>query len=260
MLSQIDGRQYPEDIGFLNDVGAHSARTLMFKDIFTLLESTDAETSFDEFRAMVVDDNILLKASVSGRMKSFGHLKKMYGLDPTIPLFRAFRWSWSRSEEDERPILALLIALCRDASIRISTSYIIPLSPGSIAEVSPLLAILERAYPNRYSPILMKSMAEHLLSSWTQSGHLSGRRNKKRTKATPHSASAVFALFIGSLMGLQGRTLLDTLWIRALDATDHELQDLVRQASRKGWVKYHESGGMMEITFSPEIVAGRKMQ
>ncbi|KAF5028672.1 hypothetical protein DSECCO2_656630 [anaerobic digester metagenome] len=243
-------------MGFFTDVGAHTARTLMFKDIFALLEVTNAETSFNEFRAIVVDDNRLHKASVSGRRKSFAHLKKMYGLDPTIPLFRAFRWAWSRCEENERPILALLYALCRDDSIRTSASYILPLSPGSTAEIPPLSAILERAYPNRYSPAMIKSMTQNLLSSWTQSGHLSGRRDKQRIKASSHTSSAVFALFVGSLMGFQGRTLFDTLWVRALDVTDHELQESVRLATRKGWMKYHESGGMMEITFSPEIVAG----
>jgi len=101
-------------------------------------------------------------------------------------------------------------------------------------------------------------MTQNLLSSWAQSGHLHGLRKKKRTKASPHAASTVFALYIGSLTGLQGRMLFDSLWVRALDATDRELQDSIHLASRKGWMKYHESGGMMEIILAPEIFAGVK--
>jgi len=228
----------------------------MFKEVSTLLNATDADTSIDELKRRVLEDNILQKASISGRQKSFGYLKKTYGLDPQIPLFRVFRWAWSLSEENERPVLALLCALCRDASLRVSASYVLPLPKGAIAEKLMLSSLFERAFPNRYSLAVVTSMTKNLLSSWTQSGHLHGLANKKRTKTSSHAVSTVFALYIGSLTGLQGRTLFDSLWVRALDATDRELQDSIRLAARKGWMKYRESGGMMEITLDPEIFAG----
>ncbi|MBA7476172.1 hypothetical protein ES707_11551 [subsurface metagenome] len=249
-------QQYPEDAGFLNAVGAHTARTIMFREISTLLSATDADASFDEIKGKVVEDNLLQKASISGRKKSFSYLKKAYGLDPGIPIFRAFRWAWSVSEEGDRPLLALLCALCRDESLRVSASYILPLPIGTSVEKQVLSSRLEQAFPNAYSPAVLESMTRNLLSSWTQSGHLHGLANKKRTRASSHAVSTVFALYIGSLTGLQGRTLFDSLWVRALDATDRELQDSIRLASRRGWLKYHESGGMMEITLTPEIFAG----
>ncbi|QYZ78639.1 hypothetical protein E2N92_03970 [Methanofollis formosanus] len=228
----------------------------MFKEISILLNATDTETSFDELKHRVQEDNLLQKSSTYGRKKSFSLLKKTYGLDPRISLFRAFRWAWSLSEEDERPVLALLCALCRDASLRVSASYILELPPGAIAEKKTLSSLLEEAFQNGYSPVVIRVMTRELLSSWTQSGHLHGSVNKKRTKASPNAVSTVFALYIGHLSGLQGRTLFDSLWVHALDATERELKDSVHLASKKGWIKYRESGGMMEITFSPEIFAG----
>lgn len=248
--------QYPEDAGFLNGVGVHTARTIMFKEISTLLGATDADASFDEIKSKVIGENLLQKASISGRRKSFAHLKKAYGLDPGIPIFGAFRWAWSASEENERPLLALLCVLCRDAALRVSASYVLPLPVGTIVEKQVLSSRLEQAFPNVYSPAVVESMTRNLLSSWTQSGHLHGLQEKYRAKASSHAVSTVFALYIASLTGLKGRTLFDSLWVRVLDATNHELQNSIHLASRRGWLKYREGGGMMEITLTPEIFAG----
>lgn len=249
-------QQYPENAGFLNGVGVHTARTIMFKEISTLLGATDADTSFDEIKSKVIEENLLQKASISGRRKSFTHLKKAYGLDPDIPIFRVFRWAWSASEESERPLLALLCVLCRDASLRASASYVISLPVGTIVEKQVLSSRLEQAFPNVYSPAVVESMTRNLLSSWTQSGHLHGLQDKCRTKPSSHAGSTVFALYIASLTGLKGRTLFDSLWVRALDTTNHELLDSIHLASRRGWLKYREGGGMMEITLTPEIFVG----
>lgn len=253
MKTYINGQKYPEESGFLYGVGAHTARTIMFKEISTLLNATNKDTSFSELKTTVYEENLLHKESISGRKNSFVTLKRLYGLDPHTPLFQAFRWVWRMSEENEHPLLAILCAMCRDESLRISASYILPLPVGKIAEKYMISTQIERAFPNVYSQIVVASMTRNLLSSWTQSGHLYGLVKKERRKATCNAASAVFALYIGSLTGLQGRMLFDSLWVRALDATDRELMDSILLASKKGWIKYRESGGMMEITFSPEI-------
>ncbi|HNW92499.1 MAG TPA: D-aminoacyl-tRNA deacylase [bacterium] len=55
----------------------------------------------------------------------------------------------------------------------------------------------------------------------------------------------MFALSIGYLAGYRGRMLLDTIWMRALDATAYEIQEYLQRAMKKGWIRYRESGGMM---------------
>ena len=63
----------------------------------------------------------------------------------------------------------------------------------------------------------------------------------------------MFALAIGYLAGYRGRMLLDTIWMRTLDATDYEIREYLSRAMKKGWIRYRESGGMMEISISDEI-------
>jgi hypothetical protein len=251
--SPLNNENYPEDSGFINDVGAHTARTIMFQELVMLFNATTKNSPIEEIRNKVYNENILHKKSISGRKESFGYLKKKYGLDPNIPLYNTLRWAWSVSEEQERPLLALLCALSRDASLRITADYIFSLLPGKIADKEKISALIEQAFPNSYSPSVTASMTRNLLSSWTQSGHLRGLVKKTRTKAHNNTSACVFALAIGYLAGYRGRMLLDTIWMRALDATAYEIQEYLQRAMKKGWIRYRESGGMMEISISDEI-------
>lgn len=254
MKSPLNNEKYPEESGFINNIGAHTARTIMFKELALLFNATTKNTPIDEIRNKVYKENILHKKSISGREKSFGPLKKMYGLDPNIPLYNMLRWAWSVSEEQERPLLALLCALSRDASLRVTAAYIFSLLPGKIADKEKISALIEQAFQNSYSPSVIASMTRNLLSSWTQSGHLQGLVKKTRTKANSNTSACVFALLIGYLAGYRGRMLLDTIWMRALDATDYEIRESLSRAMKKGWIRYRESGGMMEINISDEII------
>ncbi|MCX6698531.1 MAG: hypothetical protein NTV68_01175, partial [Methanomicrobiales archaeon] len=246
MKGPLNNENYPVKSGFLNDIGAHTGRTIMFKELALLFNATTKINTIDEIRNMVYDENILHKKSISGRKKSFSNLKKTYGLDPTIPLYNTLRWAWDVSEEKERPLLALLCALSRDASLRVTAPYIFSLIPGKIADKEKVSALIEQNYPNRYSPASITSMTQNLLSSWTQSGHLKGIKNKTRIKVDSNTPACVFALATGYLAGFRGRLLLDTIWMRSLDATDYEIKESISRAMKKGWVRYRESGGMME--------------
>jgi hypothetical protein len=243
---------FPKEYGFLNDVGAHSSRTIMFKELGMLLDSTSMNAPFNDLKKRVIEDNILQKKSISGRKKTFGFLKQLYGLDPSIPIFRFLRWGWLQNI-NERPILCLLCALSRDAALRLSAPYILSIAEGSAPNKLDLIHILELSFPNQYSQKQLKSMSENLLSSWTQSGHLVGKLKKIRNKPIAGPISVSYALYLGWLSGVRGRNLLSTPWVEVLNLSDWELRELLQLASKKGWIKYSESGGMVEITFSREL-------
>ena len=241
-----------EVYGFLNGVGAHSSRTIMFKELEILLNSTPLNTTFEDMKKRVIEDNTLQKESISGRKKSFGFLKQLYSLDPNTPIFRLLRWGWLQNN-DERPLLCILCALSRDAALRASAPYIFSIAEGSSPNKLDLIQILETSFPHQYSEKLLKSMSENLLSSWTQSGHLEGKFKKIRTKPHAGPVSVTYALYLGWLSGIRGRNLKSSFWIEILNLTDWELRESLQLASKKGWIKYSESGGMIDITFSKEI-------
>lgn len=146
MKSPLNNEIYPDESGFFNDVGAHTARTIMFQELAMLFNATTKNSHIEEIRNKVYNENILHKKSISGRKKSFGYLKKTYRLDPNIPLYNTLRWSWSISEEQERPLLALLCALSRDTSLRITAPYILSLLPGKIGCETPLKVPFDLEY------------------------------------------------------------------------------------------------------------------
>lgn len=239
----------------MNSVSAHAGRTIMVNELSLLLSVTPQNSSFDELRKRVYDDNILQKSSVSGRKKSFYHLKQSYGLDIQTPVFRALRFLWD-FDAGERRMLALQCALARDTILRASAPGILSLQAGEEARKEPLMDLVEKEYPQRYSPKSVKAISEHLLSSWAQSGHLEGKMRKIRTKATAGPASLTYALFLGYLSGVQGNPLFRTVWADVLDATDTEIRGYVGESMRKGWLIYKDAGGIVEISFPSTFTDG----
>ena len=248
---------YPEDLGFMDSVSAHTGRTIMFNELSLLFRVTPHNSSLDDIRGQVYDDNTLQKSSVSGRKKSFYHLKLSYGLDIRAPVFRALRFLWD-FDPKERRMLALQCALARDAILRASASVILSLKAGEEAFKEPLMDLVEREYPRGYSPKTVRAISERLLSSWAQSGHLDGKNRKIRARATAGPASLTYALFLGYLSGVRGNLLFHTVWTDALDATDTEIREYVDESMRKGWLIYKDAGGIVEIFFSPDFADGSR--
>ena len=248
---------FPEDLGFMDSVSAHTGRTIMFKELTLLLNITSPDSPFDDIQKRIYDDNILQKNSVSGRKKSFYHLKLTYGLDIQTPVFRALRFLWD-FDPKERQMLALQCALARDTILRASAPRILSLQEGEKAGKEPLMDLVEKEHPGRYSPKTVKAISEHLLSSWAQSGHLVGKNRKTRTRATPGPASLTYALFLGYLCGVRGNLLFRTVWANVLDATGTEVREYVNESMRKGWLVYRDAGGIVEVSFPSDFADGTR--
>lgn len=77
--------------------GTHSARTMMLPDLTRLLswvENTDA-TKID-YKKAIDRHNCLGKRSARTRLLTAWHLTALYGLDPSLTLFRNLRYVWHR--------------------------------------------------------------------------------------------------------------------------------------------------------------------
>jgi hypothetical protein len=108
---------------------------------------------------------------------------------------------------------------------------------------------LSEKYPKRFQASTGLATAQRLASSWTQAGYLTGKVNKKRSRAVVTPVVVTFALLLGYLCGLRGKMLLDTVWTRMLDRTSAEIADLATEASKQGWLSYKAAGSVVEITF-----------
>lgn len=240
-------------------VGAHTSRTLMLDEltwVLSYLSNPDA-TKTDYFNAINVD-NCLNKRTQSNRKITYRDLAKLYTLDPSITIFRVLIYFWER-DADARPLLALMCAYCRDSLLRMAAPFVLDFSNSAVVDRENLEAFIEQQQPDRFSPATLKSTAQNLNASWTQSGHLKGRTRKIRAKAATTSGSVAYALFLGYLNGVRGESLFHTEFAKLLDCQIDEAIELAEEASRRGWIVFKRVGKTIEAVF-PNLLTQQEME
>jgi hypothetical protein len=235
--------------GFMNDpVGTHGSRTIMLKELRMLLAACPRPTDYEEFRTRIVEDNVLLKNTASTRKESFRRLRELYALDEGTLLFRSLRDLWD-ADPERQPVLALLCATARDSILRATADLILSVAKGETVTPQMIEGATEEAFPGRYNPTMLANVGRHAASTWEQSGHLEGHRNKVRAQAEPTPAATAYALLLAHLSGSRGEAMFETLWLRLLDVPKATRHDLASQASRLGWLEYRHTGAVTEISF-----------
>lgn len=235
-------------VGFANDpIGTHTSRTIMVDELRQLLGTCPANVDLDNYRTAVVDENVLLKRTVTTRKQSLRSLRELYALDPRVLLFRALRDLWGEDVQAQ-PLLALLCAVARDPLLRATAEHVLDTPPG--AEVTPqaLAEAAGGAFPGRYGTSLAVA-GRNIASSWEKSGHLRGRNTKVRARAASRPAAAAYALLLGHLCGARGEALFATLWCRLLDAPAYVVREQTIAAGQGGLLEYRHSGAVTAIGF-----------
>lgn len=215
--------------------------TMLFGDVVAAAEHSDYEHA-------VLENNVLAKQTASTRMWAWKKLRELYALDRSVPLFRYMRQLWN-VDPAARPLLALLAALARDALLRASVNAITATNPGEAVTKEDFRRAIVRVRGDRFSKSTMDAILSHLASSWTESGHLTGRKEKVRAQPTVTPAVVAYALVLGYLAGSRGALLFSTLWTSVLDTPESVLHDHAREASRRGWLTYRGIGNVVDITF-----------
>jgi hypothetical protein len=226
------------------------------KLLFSYVDQLDAEK--DLYLSSIINDNCLNKRSDRTKNLTARHLVNLYGLDPSITLFRCFRYFWQRDEEG-RPLLALLFAISRDAILKSSIPFIQSYAIGQRVIREALEEYIENLETGRFSPATLKSTAQNINSSWTQSGHLKGKVKKVRSAAKATPGAAAFSLLLGYLSGVRGESLFQTEYAKLLDCSMEESIELSIEASRKGWIVLKRLGSVIEVLF-PNLLSNQEME
>ena len=250
----------PSLFGFSTDRGgAHLARTMMLSELSVLLEYVGQPVaSKQEYRAAVVDANCLGKRSGRVRSLSFKYLADLYALDPAVTLFRALLYFWER-DPPARPLLALLCAYARDPILYSSAPLVLSRGEGEAVTTADLEEELEAINPGRFSRSTLQSTVRNLRGTWTQSGHLAGKVDKRRTRPAVTPGCIGFALFLGYLQGARGDLLLRSDFMTLLDCPFDQAAELAETASRQGWIVFKRIGSVIEALF-PRLLNEQEME
>lgn len=201
-----------------------------------------------DYERVAVEENILGRATRAGRARTFRYLRELYVLDPTRLLFRALRDLWDE-DPSARPLLACLCALVQDSSFRATADAVLRLDPPAEVDAATLAAAVVTTFPDTYNAATAAKIGRNTASSWTQSGHLTGRTRKIRTRVVPGPVPATMALLLGHLAGLRGEALFASSWARVLDVPTQDVRRLAGGASRHGYLELKDSGGVVEVGF-----------
>jgi hypothetical protein len=239
--------------------GGHGARTMMLDELRTLLFFLDdADAPRETYVRAIEIDNCLGKRSGRTRKITARHLIELYALDPNITLFRSLLFFWKRDEEGQ-PLLALLCAFARDAILRMSSPFIFQAHEGDRVTREALEEFLDSIEPGRFSKAPLKSTAQNINSTWTQSGHLKGKVKKVRSRAKATSGSTAYVLFLAYLEGVRGEALFSSEYAKLLDCSIDRAIELAEEASRRGWIVFKRVGRVIEVLF-PHLITEQERE
>jgi len=240
----------------LSGGGTHQSKTMMLDELRLLLAS-NSRTGSGLKRAVVVD-NVLGKATANTRALTYRHLSALYGFNNQPPLTRSFFALWG-SHKEGRPLLALLISLARDPLLRDTAEIVINGAIGGSLKRPLFEAALADKHPSRFSPKMIRSLAQNCASTWTQAGHLKGAVKKVRQRVSPSPQVVAFAALLANASGFSGPAILNSMWIRVLDLSPGQALDLLRKAQGLGLARVRSVGDVTEISLRSHMAAMLKV-
>jgi len=240
--------------GFVDQsLGAHLARTIMVEELGYLFRACASTCSMGDYRKAIVEENVLLKKTAGTRVESYRRLRQLYGLSPSVFVFKTMRELWDATESGQL-LLALLCALARDPVLRCTTDLIIETPAGSNLTAKSFEAVIKEKYPGRLNSKTLASAGQNVASSWTQSGHLLGKKEKTRRLVNAEPLVVAYALLLAYLAGARGDALFVSDWLKILDTPIHTALAFAQQAAQQGWLEYRHSGQVTDITFRHFLV------
>lgn len=235
----------------------HMARSMMLPELSELLRVVAPESPSADYQRAIIDDNLLGKPTFSSREKSHRHLAHHYGLDPALTLFRLLR-RFATEDPPSLPLIAATCAFCRDAQFRQSFALIKQLRSGQLLTRERMEEFLEASFPDRFSAAMKKSLAQNVITSWSQSGHLGGKTKKLRTLPQPRLGASIYAMSAGYLLGFRGQALLSSVFVDLVAPDPAFVVAHLTAASGRGWIRFRQAGGILEIDLSPLLTTAER--
>ena len=242
----------------IGDIGTHTSRTIMLKELEQLFADQNTQASRADYVSAIIDQNCLSKKTVSTRKLSCQRLRELYGLNPSILLFRVLRSLW-QVDEKGHTLLALLTGLARDPLLRVTAPPVLQMHSGEELVRQKLTDALRQSVDNRLNDSTLDSVVRNTSSSWTQSGHLTGRVRKYRQKVNPTPIVTTYALLLGYILGARGNGLFSTFWAKVLDTPTEELISLATDAKRLGFLDLSQAGGVVEVSFTRMLTEDERL-
>ena len=234
--------------------GAGSLR----RELEALLAAAPLSTSTEDYRELLLRQNVAGKGSAAARMWAWKRLKLRYALDPAIVEHRAFRAAMQASADaHERGLLCFLMFARTDRLFREVTLECV--SPhvareGTVIEPAAIeAAIRGRAEASglRWSASTLDRAHKHLLAALKDFGLIRGSRLRRTARPRAGGQTTLFAARLGRYEGLTDRQVLESRWFRLLGLGREQVVDLLYGANRAGILGFRMQADVVELGLPP---------
>lgn len=227
--------------------GTHTSRTMMLAELSTILGVRPKQ-----IEEAVLKGNLLAKTTMSGRRLTLQRLKELYVLDRSGELFQWLELGY-QLDPSSLPLLALLTALARDPLLRATAKPILSLPSGAEFSRDAIRDALTSIVGARLNAATLDKVVRNAASSWTQSGHLTGRTIKKRTSVEATPVALVHAIRMAQMAGFRGNQLLSNGWTATLDVEDPQIALLLDRARSAGLLDMRRNGSSIDVQLKRPI-------
>ena len=160
-----------EKLGFSSG-GVLSSRSVMLPELTDLMVMAPADADTATLQRLVVDEDALHKPSAANRAKTFSFLRRLYGLNPQLPIYRDFTRLCHLSPVDTT-VLAGSLAFAREPILRACADMVLETVIGKPVGRDDFEAWVREYAPGRYSQTMYVSFSHNLYASFFQLGYLS---------------------------------------------------------------------------------------
>jgi hypothetical protein len=222
----------------------HTARTLMFEELSKVMDFSIEKDNYQESMA----NNVFGKKSGDGIKKTTNFLSQLYSFDISNTPFKILKYFWQNTDENEKPIIALLFAIQQDYLLSESISVVAKSKLLDKVEIEKIESNIEKYHPNRFTKNTLRSVAQNIASSWKQAGFITGKVKNTRTQPEVSYNCVAFAFIMAYINGLRGDFIISSKWVKALCLNENQLRELAIEASKRGLIQYQFAGNVTSIT------------
>lgn len=228
------------------------------RELEAVLAGAPARASAEDYRELVLRQNIAGKGSAAARIWAWKRLKLRYALDPAIVEHRAFLAAMRASPDPgERGLLCCLMFARTDRLFREVTLECV--SPhlareGTVIAPSAIEAAVRgraEARGRRWSASTLDRAHKHLLAALKDFGLIRGSRIRRTVRPRPGEQVTLFAARLGRCEGLTDRQMLDSRWFRLLGLERDQAADLLYAAHRGGLLSFRMQADVVELSLPP---------
>lgn len=234
----------------------------MWPELQKTIAAVSSAVSPDEVKTLIIDRNLLAKATASNRQKVARKLLQRYTLNATDPVFARFKHEYEReSAESQRGLMGYLMMSSNDALMRhLSTEWLAPkLSrPGQELTYDDLETALddlaeEAPQVNEWADSTRTRIMQHYLGAVRDFGLAEGVQTKRVVPARVGCRPIAFAARLSVLQGLSGQALVGSEWFRLFGFDTGEAVNRLLDLNTAGLAQVRVRGDVIDIEFAEEV-------